>query len=64
MIRVTAHVFEGSLKKSPLMLKSLLFNKEFYYIDGHGEIVRNLMVHHPIPIKFKNVMAIKALCEK
>ena len=47
------------------MLKSLLFNKEFYYIDGHGEIVRNLMVHHPlIPIKFKNVMAIKALCEK
>ena len=54
--RVTAHFF---LKNIPVFAKSPFFER-FLYIDGDGEIVRNLM--HPI--RFKNVMAIKASCEK
>ena len=38
--------------KPSILLKSPLF-EGFIYIDGDGEIIRNLMVHHPIPSYFK-----------
>ena len=38
------------------------FLRDFCQIDDDGDIMRNLMVHHSI--KLKNVMAIKAFCEK
>ena len=57
----TAHVFwEFFFKQSSTYLGICL-------IDGDVEIIKNLKVHthpSPHPITFKNVMAIKAFCEK
>ena len=49
----TANVFGVFLKQTPRFLRKSPFFEGFFYIDDDGEIIRNLMVHHPIPSNLK-----------
>ena len=49
----TVNIFGVFLKQTPHFLRKSPFFDGFFYIDDDGEIIRNLMVHHPIPSNLK-----------